>query len=77
MHDNLKSCDIDKKIIKDNFENNLYRNETDLFDRKSMQGLYFNKEDKFPNDIRPFLKLLDSNLNCKDKNINCVFPSFF
>jgi hypothetical protein len=76
-NDNLKSCDIDKKIIKDNFENNLYRNETDLFDRKSMQGFYFNVENKFPNDIRPFLKSLDSNLRCKDQNVNCEFPSFF
>ena len=76
-NDNLTSCNTDKKIIKDNFENNLYRNESDLFDKKSMQGLYFNVEQKFPNNIKPFLELLDSNLRCKDENVNCQFPSFF
>jgi hypothetical protein len=76
-NDNLTSCKASKKTIKDNFEENLYRNETDLFDRKSMQGLYFTIQNKYPNDIRPFLKELDSKLRCKDKNENCEFPSFF
>jgi hypothetical protein len=76
-NDGLTSCKTDDKKIKENFEENLYRNESDLFDRKSMQALYFNIERKFPNDINPFLKLMDSNLRCKDKNENCSFPSFF
>ena len=66
-NDDLTTCNTDKQTIKDNFENNLYRNESDLFDKKSMQGLYFNVERKFPNDIHPFLKLLDSHENAQLK----------
>jgi len=76
-NDGLKSCKTNNQTIKDNFENNLYRNETDLFDRKSMQSEYYLVENKFPNDINPFLKLFESNLRCKDENVNCSYPSFF
>jgi hypothetical protein len=45
---NNKSCKTDDKTIKNNFEHNLYRNETDLFDQKSMQGFYYKVEDIYP-----------------------------
>ncbi len=76
-NDGLKSCKVDDSVIKENFNHNLYRNETDLFDRKSMQAWYYKVEDKYPNDIRKFLKLLESNKRCKSDNVNCSYPSFF
>ena len=44
-NDGLKACPTDKNVQQENFEENLYRNETDLFDRKSMQGFYYMKGD--------------------------------
>ena len=76
-NDGLKSCKTDKLKQQENFEENLYRNETDLFDRKSMQGFYYTVEDSYPNKINDFLKLMDSNGRCKDDNVNCKYPSFF
>ena len=76
-NDNLKACKADNDTIKNNFEENLYRNETDLFDRKSMQGMYYQVEDSYPNNIKPLLKALDSDKRCKSDNVNCMYPSFF
>jgi hypothetical protein len=76
-NDNLKACKTDNDTIKNNFEENLYRNETDLFDRKSMQGMYYQVEDSYPNNIKPLLKALDSDKRCKSDNVNCMYPSFF
>jgi hypothetical protein len=76
-NDNLKACKTDNDTIKNNFEENLYRNETDLFDRKSMQGMYYQVEDTYPNNIKPLLKALDSDKRCKSDNVNCMYPSFF
>lgn len=76
-NDGLKSCKTDKIKQQENFEENLYRNETDLFDRRSMQGFYYNVEDSYPNKINGFLKLMESNGRCKDDNVNCRYPSFF
>ena len=76
-NDKLKACKTDSNVIKNNFEENLYRNETDLFDRKSMQGMYYQVEDSYPNNIKPLLKALDSNKRCKSDNVNCMYPSFF
>jgi len=75
--DGLKACPTDKKVQQDNFEENLYRNETDLFDRKSMQGFYYTIEDYYPNDIAKLLKSMDSTGRCKIDGINCVFTSLF
>lgn len=76
-NDGLKACPTDKKKQQENFEENLYRNETDLFDRKSMQSWYYMKEDKYPNDIKELIKSYDSRGRCKEDNVNCVIPSFF
>jgi len=76
-NDNLKACKTDPNVIKNNFEENLYRNETDLFDRKSMQGWYYQVEDTYPNNIKPLLNAFESDKRCKSDNINCMYPSFF
>ena len=76
-NDGLKACPTDKNIQQDNFEENLYRNETDLFDRKSMQSFYYMIEDRYPNDIKELIKSYDSRGRCKSDNVNCVIPSFF
>jgi hypothetical protein len=76
-NDGLKACPTDKKVQQENLEENLYRNETDLFDRKSMQGMYYNIENKYPSDIRELIKAMDSRGRCKSEGINCKYPSFF
>jgi hypothetical protein len=76
-NDGLKACKVDKNKQQENFEENLYRNETDLFDRKSMQGLYYMIEDRFPNDIGALVKSYDSSSRCKEDNVNCAITSFF
>jgi len=76
-NDGLKACKTDKLIQKENFEENLYRNETDLFDRKSMQGWYYMIEDKYPNDIGKLIKAMDSTGRCKSDGINCKYVIFF
>ena len=76
-NDGLKSCPTDKKVQQENFEENLYRNETDLFDRKSMQAWYYTIEDKYPNEIGKLIKAMDSSGRCKSEGINCKYPSFF
>jgi len=76
-NDGLKACPTDKNVQQDNFEENLYRNETDLFDRKSMQGWYYTIEDKYPNEIGKLIKSMDSRGRCKEEGVNCVYPSFF
>ena len=77
LGDNVKACKTDDEIIKNNFENNLYRNETDLFDRRSMQGFYYQVEDIYPNNIKKLLKYYVSDKKCKSDNINCMYPNFF
>lgn len=76
-NDGLKACPTDKATQQDNFEENLYRNETDLFDRKSMQGFYYMKEDRFPNEIGKLIKAMDSTGRCKESGINCKYVNFF
>jgi hypothetical protein len=76
-NDGLKSCNTSKEKQQDNFEENLYRNETDLFNRKSMQGFYYTVEESYPNDIKKLIKSMDSRGRCKAEGINCVYPSFF
>jgi hypothetical protein len=76
-NDGLKACPTDKGKQQDNFEENLYRNETDLFDRKSMQASYYTIEDRYPNEIGNLIKSMDSRGRCKAEGINCVYPSFF
>ena len=75
--DGLKACPTDKNIQQENFNENLYRNETDLFNRKSMQGFYYTIEDKYPNEIGKLIKSMDSSGRCKADGINCIYPSFF
>jgi len=77
LGDNVKSCKTDDATIKNNFEHNLYRNETDLFDRRSMQGFYYQVEDVYPNDIGKLLKIYKSDKRCKSDNVNCMYPNFF
>ena len=55
----------------------LNRNETDLFDRKSMQGWYYTIEDRYPNDIGALIKSMDSSGRCKEDGVNCKYNSFF
>ena len=76
-NDRLKACPTDKNKQQENFEENLYRNETDLFDRKSMQDWYYTIEDRYPNDIKELVKSYDSRGRCKEDNVNCMIPSFF
>ena len=76
-NDGMKACNTNKKKQQDNFEENLYRNETDLFNRKSMQASYYTIEESYPNDIRELKKSMDSRGRCKAEGINCVYPSFF
>jgi hypothetical protein len=76
-NDGLKACKTDKATQQENFEENLYRNETDLFNRKSMQGFYYMIEDKYPNDISELIKAMDSKGRCKSDGINCAYTSFF
>lgn len=76
-NDGLKACPTDKSVQQENFEENLYRNETDLFDRKSMQGFYYTVQDKYPNEMKELIKAMDSNGRCKSDGINCKYPSFF
>jgi hypothetical protein len=76
-NDGLKACPTDKKIQQKNFNENLYRNETDLFNRKSMQGLYYTVEDYYPNNISELIKSMDSRGRCKSEGINCEYVSFF
>jgi len=76
-NDGLKACPTDKNIQQENFEENLYRNETDLFDRKSMQGFYYMKENQYPNDMKELIKAYDSRGRCKEDNVNCKVTSFF
>lgn len=76
-NDNVKACKTDKNKQMENFEENLYRNETDLFDRKSMQSFYYTKEDRYPNEIGELIKSMDSRGRCKAEGINCMYPSFF
>jgi hypothetical protein len=76
-NDGLKACPTDKKVQQENFEENLYRNETDLFDRKSMQGFYYTIQDEYPNKIGELIKAMDSNGRCKAEGINCKYVSFF
>ena len=76
-NDGLKACKTSKDKQMENFEENLYRNETDLFDRKSMQGHYYTIEDRYPNEIGELIKSMDSRGRCKMDGINCVYPSFF
>ena len=76
-NDGLKSCPTDKKVQQENLEENLYRNETDLFDRKSMQGFYYTIQDEYPNKIGELIKAMDSNGRCKSEGINCKYVSFF
>jgi len=76
-NDGLKACPTDKKVQQENFEENLYRNETDLFDRKSMQGFYYTIQDEYPNKIGELIKAMDSNGRCKSEGINCKYVSFF
>jgi hypothetical protein len=76
-NDRLKACPTDKNKQQENFEENLYRNETDLFDRKSMQSFYYMKEDRYPNDIKELVESYDSSGRCKEDNVNCVVSSFF
>ena len=76
-NDELKACNTSKEKQQDNLEENLYRNETDLFDRKSMQGWYYMVEDRFPNDISKLIKSMDSSGRCKSDGINCKYNSFF
>jgi len=76
-NDGLKACHTDKNIQQENFEENLYRNETDLFNRKSMQAWYYMIEDRYPNDIKELVKSYDSRGRCKSDNVNCVVPNFF
>jgi hypothetical protein len=59
------------------FNHNLYRNETDLFDRRSMQFNFYREEDRYPNDINKLLKYFKSDKRCKAENVNCSYPSFF
>ena len=77
LGNNKKACKTDDKTIKNNFEHNLYRNETDLFDRKSLQGFFYQVEDVYPNDISKLLKVYKSDKRCKSDNVNCMYPSFF
>jgi hypothetical protein len=76
-NDGLKACPTDKKVQQENLEENLYRNETDLFDRKSMQGFYYTIQDEYPNKIGELIKAMDSNGRCKSEGINCKYVSFF
>jgi len=76
-NDGLTACPTDKMVQKENFEENLYRNETDLFDRKSMQGWYYTIEDRYPNDIGALIKSMDSSGRCKEDGVNCKYNSFF
>jgi hypothetical protein len=62
---------------KEYFNDNLYRNETDLFDRKSMQFNFYREEGRYPNDINKLLKYFKSDKRCKAENVNCSYPSFF
>lgn len=76
-NDGKKACNTSKVKQQDNFEENLYRNETDLFDRKSMQGWYYMIEDKYPNDVGKLIKSMDSTGRCKSDGINCKYINFF
>ena len=69
--------DVAEMVQKENFEENLYRNETDLFNRKSMQGWYYTIEDRYPNDIGALIKSMDSKGRCKEEGVNCMYNSFF
>jgi formate hydrogenlyase subunit 6/NADH:ubiquinone oxidoreductase subunit I len=76
-NDNMDACPTDSMVQDENFQNNLYRNESDLFDRKSLQLNYYQEEKVYPGDINKMLKYYDSNKKCKYVNINCDVPSFF
>jgi len=76
-NDQMDSCPTDPIVQDENFENNLYRNESDLFDRRSLQLNYYQEEKVYPRDISKLLKYFDSNKKCKYVNINCEVPSFF
>jgi hypothetical protein len=76
-NDNMDACPTDPMVQDENFQNNLYRNESDLFDRKSLQLNYFQEEKVYPGDINKMLKYYDSNKKCKYVNINCDVPNFF
>ena len=73
----LNGCKVDDNTINNNFNHNLYRNETDLFDKRSMQMNYYQVEDTYPNNISKFLEIFKSDKRCKSDNINCMYPSFF
>jgi len=76
-NDQLDACPTDPIVQDENFQNNLYRNESDLFDRRSLQLNYYQEEKVYPGDITNMLKHYDSNKKCKYVNINCEVPSFF
>lgn len=76
-NDHMDACPTDPMIQDENFQSNLYRNESDLFDRKSLQLNYFQEEKVYPGDINKMLKFYDSDKKCKYVNINCSVPNFF
>jgi len=76
--DNLEACPINDEEIKKNYNNHLFRNIKDIFDKRHGQLYYLtNNVTTFPNKYKEFLNFIGmtydaSDNNCKYDGVNCL-----